>query len=275
MQYYCLHYIISHGTEEQFSVICSAQNFYNYVVSSRTDGMEDAALYCVSAAEADRMCRALEVLSVTLAERKTMSEEALLARHNPLAPINLTERVCLFPEEIPVQHDFELGLHMPPGPAFGDGHHPSTQMAARLLDLCEFKNQRVLDMGCGTGVLGLIAEKRGATHVDFSDIDADSVRFTQDVCALNNYSQAYVFASDLLEHCDRVYDVIIANIYADLLFVLFDDPALDTALPQGRCIVSGISYQRIDEVQALVKAKGFTIEQHIEQEWWHAMLLSR
>ncbi len=95
------------------------------------------------------------------------------------------------------------------------------------------------------------------------------------MCNKNDYADARVWTSDLIESIDEAYEIVIANIYADLLLVLLDDPKLKQIIPSGILLLSGISFKRIDEVKEAALDAGFQIREQHEQAWWHWLVLER
>ena len=273
MLYHHLHYLIKPEQESEFHQSCELRSFYNYVVSSRTDGFKDVLLYSQDEKEVDLLKAILEGLDSSFVTACTYDEQELLALYNPQSPI-VIEGLTIYPDACPDAKN-DIMLHIPAGPAFGDGRHPTTGMLARHLLQIEVTGKTILDLGCGTGVLGLLAHKRGAASVDFTDVDDDSVRFTKEMCDNNGYPDARVWASDLIESIDQAYELVIANIYADLLLELLDDPKLNKVIPKGILLLSGISFKRIDEVKEAALDAGFQIREQNEQAWWHCLVLER
>ena len=273
MDYFHLHYLLQPAQEDEFVTACVMRAFHNYVISSRSDALLDVLIFSTEEKDIRSMKAVLEGMGCACVADTIYDEATLLAMYNPQSPIYIDD-LCIHPGERPPEHN-GLALHVPAGPAFGDGRHPTTQMLARHLLAMQFDQQRVLDLGCGTGVLGLIAQHRGAAQVDFTDIDQDAVRFTQELCAANGYPEAKVWVSDLIDDCPGTYDVVIANIYADLLLDLLEDDQLQRLLPHGVVLLSGISFKRIDEVLAAVTAAGFEVTAQEEQAWWHCLIIRR
>ncbi len=274
MIYWQLHYIIKRDQEAALQTQCSVLDFYNYVLTTRTDGLMDLLVYSNDDQEIERLAKLFDQADYNFVDRTQYDEMEMLAQFNPQSPIRLADALVLYPCDPPAQSD-DMIVHVPAGPAFGDGRHPTTQMLARYIMSMDCQDKTFLDLGCGTGVLGVVAKLRGAASVDFTDVDPDSVRFTEEVCALNGYPEACVWESNLLEDCTKSYDVVIANIYADLLLDVLTDPQLTTVLPQGLLLLSGISFKRIEEVLEAAAQAGFTIVHQEEQAWWHCVILER
>lgn len=276
MDYAIQRLVIDAGNEAALSAAFAAAGFTAYVFSTRTDGRLDLELYGIGGTFPDAVTAALGVLGLEPAERRQASERELLANVLDGEPCELCPGVWIDPQgTMPTTSD-RLVLHIPPSPAFGDGHHPSTRMAASLLMTMDLRGCRVFDLGCGTGVLGLIAHRRGAASVGFSDIDDGSVRTTRETCALNGYPHATVLASDLLAAVPaQPVDVVVANLYADLLLLVAEDDRLQQILPRGKLIVSGVAQVKRPAVEAAFIALGFTVRDAREEAWWCAMHLER
>lgn len=163
-------------------------------------------------------------------------------------------------------------IRMPTGGGFGDGQHPATGLACGLLANVPLAGKRVLDLGCGTGLLGVLAWRLGASVVDFSDVDLDSVRHTQACCAANGLV-ADIYQSDLLAGIpERTYDVLIANLYGEFLVTLFGDARLQRLIPTGQVILSGISDGKRPAVEAALAAAGFRVDQRQTDDGWWGLL---
>lgn len=166
-------------------------------------------------------------------------------------------------------------VRMPAGGGFGDGQHPATGLACALLAGLDLNGLRVLDLGCGTGLLGVLALKLGAATADFSDVDGDSVSHTRACCAANGLTAA-VYRSDLLADLPTAtYDVLIANLYGEFIAAMLADSRLEAFLPAGRLVLSGISDGKLSLVEAALLRAGFAIDQrHTDAGWW-GLLASR
>ena len=276
MDYLVYRVVANAGDEASFNATFLSLGFTAYAMSSRSDGRLDMELYGVDGVLPDEVVNALRAAGVALGHGKMISEQELMANILDSEPCLLCHGVWIDPQDTMRAKTDEIILHIPPSPAFGDGHHPSTRMAAALLLTVDVAGKRVLDLGCGTGVLGLIARKRGAAAVTFSDIDDGSVRSTVACCELNGYPQALVLASDLLQSIPpEPVDVLVANLYADLLLLVADDQKLSVILPHGTLIISGVAQTKRPMVEQALHAVGFRTLDERSEAWWNALVLNR
>jgi ribosomal protein L11 methyltransferase len=247
-----------------------------WAVSSRSEGGADLDLYAAGGPPRAAMA-ALGELGLEPFKRERASERHLLANVLPDEPCELAEGVWVDVRGALRDRPDRLVLRAPPIAAFGDGRHPTTRIGARLLRDVPLKGKRVLDLGCGTGVLGVLAWRWGAASVAFSDIDADAVRATRACCALNGLEPEAVVRSDLLQRVRGEFDVVIANLYADVLLMLAGDgERFERALPPGgELVLSGVAAKRRKQVEKAFTALGFRRVAADEEAWWCGLRMRR
>lgn len=160
------------------------------------------------------------------------------------SPIRVNENCIIYdaqsPEAEELSKEAPISIAIDQKMAFGNGAHETTKMIVeRLLNL-DLDGCRLLDCGCGTGILSLVAKRCGASHVTAYDIDEWSVENTKHNAEINGIDLVDVLLGDVsvLSHVDGVFDIIVANINRN---ILYDDmPAiLETKAPEGRLILSG------------------------------------
>lgn len=171
----------------------------------------------------------------------------------------------------------ELILRMDPGTAFGTATHESTHMMIEFLDEEIKGGERVVDVGCGSGILALAARLLGAESAEAFDLDPEAVRVAKKNIADAGLSGVTAEVSDLLSAVkapEGGYDFMAANIVADILLRLAPDaPAV--LKPHGLMAVSGILSARADEVREGIAAAGFTFLREKREGDWFAMLFRR
>lgn len=246
-----------------------ADGFTAFALATGRGENQDLTLYGAETPPQAALER-LAALGLRPVAQATLDEQILYAHLHPRAPILLAPGVHVQPgDEAPPPGG--LVLRLPPGPAWGDGRHPTTRLLARrLLDL-DVAGARVLDLGCGSGLLGILAAKRGAAEVVLTDNDDHALRVTCACCAANGVI-AEIRSGDLLAAVPEgfVADLLIANLWADLVLACCGDPRLGDVLPRGCWLGSGVHVRRRDEVQAALTALGFRVVWSEEEAWWWA-----
>jgi ribosomal protein L11 methyltransferase len=154
-------------------------------------------------------------------------------------------------------------VRIDPGMAFGTGSHPSTRLMLEYLASQIKGGERVLDYGCGSGILAVAAAKLGAAGVDAVDIDPQSVLTTTENAARNGVPVRAAAAEAL---APGVYDVVVANILAQPLILLAPLLAARVA-PRGRIALAGILDTQAAEVAAAY-APFFAMETRLRLDGW-------
>ena len=171
----------------------------------------------------------------------------------------------------------ELILRMDPGTAFGTATHESTHMMIEFLTEELTGGERLVDVGCGSGILALCARLLGASLCRAYDLDPEAVRVAKKNIADSGLSAVTADESDLLasvDASDGPYDFMAANIVADILLRLAPD-APPYIKEGGLLAVSGILSARADEVREGIAAAGFTFLREKREGDWFAMLFRR
>ena len=164
-------------------------------------------------------------------------------------------------------------VYIEPGMAFGTGNHETTALCVALMQEIEIRNKRVIDMGCGSGILGITAARLGAKSVLLSDLDPLAVEATEHNADLNGVKGICKITCGDLDLSGETADVVIANITADVLVRLYDK--LDEVLKSGdHAIISGIIHARAAEVENCY-IRSFDVVKKEKSGEWQAMLLRK
>lgn len=170
----------------------------------------------------------------------------------------------------------EAVIRMDPGMAFGTGTHETTRLVMRMMQHCLREGDRVLDLGCGSGILSLCASKLGASFCAAYDIDPVAVRVAEDNVRADGAQNIVCGQSDLLSGVDTTgggYDFVLANIVADIILRLLPDVGRYMN-PGARMILSGIIAPRAEEVRAAARENGFRILEEEQENDWLAILVT-
>lgn len=190
-------------------------------------------------------------------------------------------RVVVVPEwEDFTPQDGDIVFTIDPGSAFGTGQHQTTQLCINALQNHVQKNDKVLDIGCGSGILSIISLLLGAQYVCAIDVDpAGAITATKKNAELNpiDLNKLKVMAGDVLSRADvreevmeTEYDLVVANIVADVIIPLVP-LAREFAKPGGLFVASGIISDRLDDVLEAFEKGGITVLAQDELEGWHCI----
>ena len=194
-------------------------------------------------------------------------------------PIEVGERLVVVPEWLDAPADGRLPLRLDPGLIFGTGSHATTRLCLQALEQHIHGGEKVLDLGCGSGILSIAALLLGAKDAFACDIDDKCVGVAYENAALNGVGKEHytVRAGDVLsdkklqKEFGGDYDVIVANIVADVIIALA--PQVGKLLKKGGVFLcSGIIDDRADEVREKLVEAGWTIEETRSSEGWFSYL---
>ncbi|WP_372792499.1 50S ribosomal protein L11 methyltransferase [Lutibacter sp.] len=154
-----------------------------------------------------------------------------------------------------------------PKMSFGTGHHETTHMMVQHLLQLDLTNKKTLDMGCGTGILAIFAEMKGAQPIDAIDIDAWCYENSIENVERNNCKHISVFEGDASLLMNKKYDVIIANINRN---ILLNDMAsyINCLNDEGVILFSGFYQEDIPIIDKEVSKYGLTLDKIIERNNW-------
>lgn len=200
-------------------------------------------------------------------------------------PLKIGNKLLIKPswEDYKADGDERIILEIDPASSFGTGQHHTTRLCLELLENSIEKGDELLDMGCGSGILSIGAMLLGAENAVAVDIEENAVASAIENAAKNNIPENKYIAycgnvlSDnaLADKIDKKYDIITANIVADVLIAM--GSLFDRYLKEnGILIISGIIEERMDEVINAVENCGFTkLEQNIKEGWAAVKLIHK
>ncbi len=190
-------------------------------------------------------------------------------------PEKVTDTIVIKPSwEAYESHDpRERVIQLDPGAAFGTGKHPTTVMCMRLLERClSSERSRVMDVGCGSGILSIAAGLLGAREVLGIEIDPMAAEVARENVELNGLSEIVrIQTGDLTQGIQWKADVVVANIMADIIIRLSQDVPCHL-LPEGYFIFSGVIEEKLEEVVQAVQQQGFSVLEVLCEEGWCAGL---
>lgn len=187
-------------------------------------------------------------------------------------PLHIGNRIVVVPEWIDyTKEDNEEIVRLDSNMAFGTGEHETTSMCLELLQECLTPESVCIDVGCGSGILGISAVKLGAKFAYLTDIDPVAVESAKHNALLNGVDQSVAVAhSDLLNESNISGDIMLANITADILERLA--PSIPKNLKRGgTLILSGIIQSKLDIVLKAYNAQGLKLKKQVQKGEWYAL----
>jgi ribosomal protein L11 methyltransferase len=226
-------------------------------------------------------CVALDLALPAVTVEEVAERDWVRASQAQFAPIQVSPRLWVVPSWHEARDPAAINLLLDPGLAFGTGSHPTTRLCLRWLEREVRGGERVLDYGCGSGILAIAAVKLGAGFTFGIDIDAAAVEAARANAALNGVECGFADAADAVPGLrtagaqDRSFhaDLIVANILANPLRILA--PALaGHARPGGKLALAGLLTEQAEEVAACYEP-WFDLEDMAEEGGWTRLSLIR
>ena len=217
----------------------------------------------------------IEAAARTLAERfdATLKVEHIPAQNwnavweAGFQPIRVDDFVGIRADFHPPTEDVRFDLLINPKMAFGTGHHATTYQMVQAMRELNFTGQKVLDYGCGTGVLAILAKKLGADKVVAVDIEQPSYENTLENARLNDTPDLTVIHGTLDDIQDDGYGVVLANINRHVILASLAT-LRQKITPGGTLLLSGILLADEELVRSAVAKNGFELVRRSEREGW-------
>ena len=198
-------------------------------------------------------------------------------------PFTVGEKLIVKPswEDVPDAGGRKI-LEIDPASSFGTGQHHTTKMVMELLESVVKGGEKMLDLGCGSGILSIAGLLLGAESATMADIFENAVNTAAENVAKNGFdsSRYRAFRGNVIDDAElrakigTGYNIITANIVADVIIAM--SPIFGSFLAaDGTLIVSGIIDERLDEVLAALKANSFRVTAQKNAEGWNAIVLNR
>ncbi len=187
-------------------------------------------------------------------------------------PVYVDQLLCIRAPFHPKVSGFQQEIVIMPKMSFGTGHHQTTRLMCKAMFQHAFKNKRVLDMGCGTGILAILACKLGANDILGIDTDAWSAENSKENCSVNNCKSIKILQGDVTAlESENGFDHILANINKNIL--KRDVPLYTKKLNSNALLyLSGFFVTDQDELKQVCASAGLEFLSSSQEESWAMMV---
>lgn len=207
-------------------------------------------------------------------------------------PVRIGRKLVIIPTWMEVRDEQRVVVKIEPGMAFGTGTHPSTQLCLDIIaDLLDaggtggeevYSNRRTLiDVGCGSGILGIAALKLGVERVLGVDLDPQAVEAARQNAAINGVADRIELAVGSLAEVEAGSyslssgQLVVANILAPVIVKLLGEGLGEILAPQGKLILSGILEDQVPEVETALQVSGMRLVHKQQMGDWVALVAER
>lgn len=241
---------------------------------------EGATLHAFILKESWAECR--EEALATVADYGTVVSEEEIEDENwnerweeeSFSPVDIDNKIVIRAAHHPAPADAIIDIIVKPSMSFGSGHHHTTRMMCRAIHSLN-PSGRVLDVGCGTGVLSIAAIKCGAEHADAVDIDPWSTASAEEAAQLNGIAEQISVLLGTVEVVEgRKYDMVLANINRNI--ILNDiDRYVEALNDGGKLLLSGFLVEDIADITTAASERGLCPIAQSEEEGWVCLVFKK
>lgn len=241
---------------------------------------EGATLHAFILKESWAECREEALATVkdygTVVSEKEIEDENWNERweEESFSPVDIDNKIVIRAAHHPAPADAIIDIIVKPSMSFGSGHHHTTRMMCRAIHSLN-PSGRVLDVGCGTGVLSIAAIKCGAEHADAVDIDPWSTASAEEASQLNGIAEQISVLLGTVEVVEgRKYDMVLANINRNI--ILNDIDRYVEALNEGgKLLLSGFLVEDIADITTAASERGLCPIAQSEEEGWVCLVFKK
>lgn len=220
----------------------------------------------------DEIPKEFGFVSWTFAQIEQKNWNAEWEKHfNPVVVFNTVLIRASFHQNLP---SFPYEILIDPKMSFGTGHHATTALMIKTMLGIPVQGKAIVDMGCGTGVLAILAHKMGAASITAVDIDEWAISNTKENFSRNGIDNFTLLLGGIEKLEQNKFDILLANINRNIL--VSDIPTYATALVSGGfMVISGFYHSDLDMIRQVAEQNKLSLKNHIEKNSWIAAIFTK
>ena len=172
--------------------------------------------------------------------------------------IKITDDILIKPSWDENKYDEKIQIKIDPGMAFGTGTHGTTSLSIKMIEKYLKKDDKVLDVGCGSGILSIVASKLNAKEIVAIDIDEEAIKASKENFIMNNVDNVELLIGNLKDLYLKKTDILVANILSEILIMLIKD-FVNVLDENSIFISSGIIIEKADLIKEIYIENGLEI----------------
>ncbi len=172
--------------------------------------------------------------------------------------IKITDDILIKPSWDKNKYDEKIQIKIDPGMAFGTGTHGTTSLSIKMIEKYLKKDDKVLDVGCGSGILSIVASKLNAKKIVAIDIDEEAIKASKENFIMNNVDNVELLIGNLKDLYFKKTDILVANILSEILVMLIKD-FVNVLDENSIFISSGIIIEKVDLIKEIYIENGLEI----------------
>jgi ribosomal protein L11 methyltransferase len=194
-------------------------------------------------------------------------------------PLEVGKTLIVIPAWVDIDSGERLPIRIDPGMAFGTGVHPTTQLSMQMLEDHLKDGNSLIDVGCGSGILSIVAAKLGASPILGMDIDPIAVENSQQHAALNKISAEFGLGSVSEirngQFSVKQADIVVANILAPVLIRLLNEGLGELLAPKGILLLSGLLEEQLEALQSALRDASLQVIDERKIGDWRAIVANK